>query len=204
MIASFKLSEVLLLRENTYPRATRPLTQHRCSPLSECLSVHCCFPLHSLCLLHQQGSFSFKVCCFLSSCFGCLMWLSFLRWKGQITYSKRGWRWTDLYVDGVICLQPLHCAASIYFRMTSTGGFTFLEDYALSPFYGFYWLSVYPCMYSLVLMLGALEVCMVLLDGVEDHTADAAGITTTQPWWDTDTHVQRLLWGHLEKNPKNP
>lgn len=48
-------------------------------------------------------------------------------------------------------------------------------------------------MYSLVLMLGALEVCMVLLDGVEDHTADAAGITTTQPWWDTDTHVQRLL-----------
>lgn len=48
-------------------------------------------------------------------------------------------------------------------------------------------------MYSLVLMLGALEVCMVLLNGVEDHTADTAGITTTQPWRDTDTQGKRLL-----------
>lgn len=36
-------------------------------------------------------------------------------------------------------------------------------------------------LYSLVLVLGALEVCMVLLDGVEDHTADAAGVTAAQP-----------------------
>ena len=74
MIASFELSEVLLLRENTYPRATRPLTQHRYSP--PVCSLLC--PSCSLRLLHQQGSFSFKVCCFLSSCFGCVMWLSLL------------------------------------------------------------------------------------------------------------------------------
>ncbi len=48
-------------------------------------------------------------------------------------------------------------------------------------------------LYSLVLVLGALEVCMVLLDGVEDHTADTAGVTTAQPWSDTNTQVQRLL-----------
>lgn len=28
--------------------------------------------------------------------------------------------------------------------------------------------------------------CMVLLNGVEDHVADAAGVTAAQPWRDTD------------------
>lgn len=28
--------------------------------------------------------------------------------------------------------------------------------------------------------------CMVLLNGVEDHVADAAGVTAAQPWGDTD------------------
>lgn len=41
-------------------------------------------------------------------------------------------------------------------------------------------------MYSLILVLGALKVCMVLLNGVEDHVADAAGVTAAQPWRDTD------------------
>lgn len=36
-------------------------------------------------------------------------------------------------------------------------------------------------LYSLVLVLGALEVCMILLNGVEDHTADTARVTTSQP-----------------------
>lgn len=46
--------------------------------------------------------------------------------------------------------------------------------------------SIHPWLlsYSLVLVLGALKMCMVLLDGVEDHTADAAGVTTAQPWRD--------------------
>lgn len=29
--------------------------------------------------------------------------------------------------------------------------------------------------------------CMVLLNGVEDHVADAAGVSAAQPWRDTDT-----------------
>lgn len=41
--------------------------------------------------------------------------------------------------------------------------------------------------YSLILVLGALKVCMVLLNGVEDHIADAAGVTAAQSWRDTDT-----------------
>lgn len=36
-------------------------------------------------------------------------------------------------------------------------------------------------LYSLVLVLGALEVCMILLNGVEDHTTDTARVTTSQP-----------------------
>lgn len=43
-------------------------------------------------------------------------------------------------------------------------------------------------LYSLVLVLGALDVCVVLLNGVEDHTADTAGVTTAQPWRDRDKH----------------
>lgn len=39
-------------------------------------------------------------------------------------------------------------------------------------------------MYSLILVLGALKVCMVLLNGVEDHVADAAGVTAAQAWRD--------------------
>lgn len=42
-------------------------------------------------------------------------------------------------------------------------------------------------MYSLILVLGALKVCMVLLNGVEDHIADTAGVTAAQSWGDTDT-----------------
>lgn len=34
---------------------------------------------------------------------------------------------------------------------------------------------------QVVLVLGALEVCMVLFDGVEDHTTNAAGVTTAEP-----------------------
>lgn len=41
--------------------------------------------------------------------------------------------------------------------------------------------------YSLILVLGALKVCMVLLNGVEDHIADAAGVTAAQSWRDRDT-----------------
>ena len=37
---------------------------------------------------------------------------------------------------------------------------------------------------------------MVLFDGVEDDTADAAGVTTAQPWRDTDTQVQYRPSGH--------
>ena len=48
-------------------------------------------------------------------------------------------------------------------------------------------------LYSLVLVLGALEVCMVLLNGVEDHTADTTGVTTAQPWRERSTQVQQLL-----------
>lgn len=42
-------------------------------------------------------------------------------------------------------------------------------------------------MYSLILVLGALKVCMVLLNGVEDHIADTAGVTAAQSWGDTGT-----------------
>lgn len=41
--------------------------------------------------------------------------------------------------------------------------------------------------YSLILVLGALKVCMILLNGVEDHIADAAGVTAAQSWRDRDT-----------------
>lgn len=167
------------------------------------------FKRSKICAVKYRTDF---YCCFLVNAHGQIMTVSFAECDNLNRAGQKRGLWKCLYVlsNGLTHRQKACCHG---FFLTASHRLSYHSHfqsasvlvclYSLCAGIAFMNSSLHPsiqssihsccCLYSLVLVLGALKVCMVLLNGVEDHTADAAGVTTAQPWRDRNTKRQWLL-----------